>query len=143
MRASVQQSEALFLAAGDDCDMKPSSKLLAWPALGRGLLVLGALTSLSGPAAQAQNIDEGKSAKQLFANSCATCHSNPRVLAKGRFRPTLFAFLQDHYTTGVGEAWELASYLASVDAPPARSRSAKQAKQKASKRPPAPSAQPN
>ncbi|MGA7074885.1 cytochrome C [Bradyrhizobium sp.] len=120
--------------------MKPSSKLLAWPALGRGLLVLGALTSWSGPAAFAQNIDEGKSAQQLFANSCATCHSNPRVLAKGRFRPTLFAFLQDHYTTGVGEAWALASYLASVDAPPARSRSAKQ---KASKRPPAPSAQSN
>ena len=142
-RASVQQSEALFLTAGDDCDMKPSSKLLAWPALGRGLLVLGALTSWSGPAAFAQNIDEGKSAQQLFANSCATCHSNPRVLAKGRSAPPCSRSSRTITRPVWARLGALASYLASVDAPPARSRSAKQAKQKAGKRPPAPSAQPN
>jgi len=35
-----------------------------------------------GGAAQAQNIDQGKSATRLFADSCATCHHNPRVLPK-------------------------------------------------------------
>lgn len=120
--------------------MKPSSKLWPRPALGRGLFVLAALYLSSAPAAQAQNIDEGKSAPRLFADSCATCHRSPGALAKGRFRATLFPFLQNHYTTGAAEAWALASYLASVDAPPARSRTAKP---KAGKRQPAPSAQSN
>ena len=121
--------------------MKLSSKLSPLPNPGRWLLVLGALYLLGGPAAQAQNIDEGKSAPQLFADSCVTCHRNPGALAKGRFRATLFPFLQDHYTTRAAEAWALASYLAAVDAPPARSRTAKQTK--TGKRPPAPSAQSN
>ena len=104
--------------------MQFSSKHLK-PKLGRGLLVLGALYLSSGPAVQAQNIDEGKSAPQLYAATCTACHRNPGALAKGRFRATLASFLQDHYTTGVGEAWALAGYLASVDAGPARSRAAK------------------
>ena len=118
--------------------MKLSSRLLARPALGRWLLVVGALYSLSGPAARAQNIDEGKSATQLYAATCSACHKNPSALAKGRFRATLASFLQDHYTTGMGEAWALAGYLASVDAGPPRAKP-KQAR----KRPPASSAQPN
>jgi mono/diheme cytochrome c family protein len=114
--------------------MKLSSKLPGWPMLGRCLLVLGALYS---PGSRAQNIDEGKSAPQLYAATCAACHRNPAALAKGRFRATLASFLQDHYTTGLGEAWALAGYLASVDAGPVRSKSAKP------KRPPAPLTQPN
>ncbi len=98
--------------------MKPSSRLLAWPALGGGLLVLAALYSWSGGVAQAQNIDAGKSAPRLFADSCVNCHHNPKALAKGRFRPMLFLFLQEHYTASTGAAWELASYLAAVDTPP-------------------------
>ena len=117
--------------------MQFSSKRLPKPKLGRCLLILGALYLSSGTAAQAQNIDEGKSAPQLYAATCAACHSNPAALAKGRFRATLASFLQDHYTTGVGEAWALAGYLASVDAGPARPRTAKP------KRPPAPSGQSN
>ncbi|MGA2054564.1 MAG: cytochrome c [Bradyrhizobium sp.] len=105
--------------------MQFSSKRLPQPKPGRYLLVLGALYLSSGPAAQAQNIDEGKSAPQLYAATCAACHRNPGVLAKGRFRATLASFLADHYTTGVGEAWALAGYLASVDAGPARPRTAK------------------
>jgi mono/diheme cytochrome c family protein len=122
--------------------MKPSSKLLAWPTLGRCLLVLGVLYSCSGPAAQAQNIDAGKSAPRLFADSCVNCHRNPKGLAKGRFRPTLFLFLQDHYTTSTSAAWELASYLASLDTPPkGRSKSAAHSatsRHQPATRPPAP-----
>jgi mono/diheme cytochrome c family protein len=75
-----------------------------------GVVVL----AISGPA-RAQNLDQGKSAAKLFSDSCATCHRNPRGLAKGRFRLTLYAFLKDHYSTGSDTAWELASYLADLD----------------------------
>jgi mono/diheme cytochrome c family protein len=41
-------------------------------------------------AANAQNLDQGKSVAKLFADSCATCHRSARGLAKGRFSPTFF-----------------------------------------------------
>ncbi len=119
-----------------------SSKLLRKPTLGRCLFVLGAICALLGPAALAQNIDEGKSAQRLFADTCVNCHRNANGLAKGRFRPTLFLFLQDHYTASKSEAWELSSYLASVDTSQS-GRSKKTKPTKSSKRQPAPSAQSN
>ena len=81
------------------------------------LLALGAISLLIGSAAQAQNLDQGKSPAKLFADSCTTCHHSPRGLAKGRFRLTLFLFLQDHYSSSSSSAWALASYLESVDSP--------------------------
>jgi hypothetical protein len=116
-------------------------KRLPQPKLGRRLLIVVSLYALSGPAVRAQNIDEGKSASRLFADTCVNCHRSPKGLAKGRFRPTLFMFLQDHYTSSTGAAWELSSYLASLDTPPGkRSTSAKRTPARAS-RPPAPTAQ--
>jgi hypothetical protein len=115
-------SRRFFLGRGD---MPFTLKLLPQSAHGRGLLarylcVAGALGLLGagllfGPKALAQNIDEGKSAQQLFSGSCVTCHKSPNGLAKGRITPTLFLFLQDHYTTSKTEAWQLSSYLVSVD----------------------------
>jgi hypothetical protein len=127
---------------------------------GRGALVrcigaagaLGLLTAsgfllgptLLGSVAFAQNIDEGKSASQLFSGNCVTCHKSPNNLGKGRMTPTLFLFLQDHYTTSKSDAWSLSSYLASVDTS-GRSRGAKSSSSKSSSakkryptRPPAP-----
>jgi mono/diheme cytochrome c family protein len=127
--------------------MKPlSSKLLTrldWPTRGRCLLIAGAMCAWSALAAQAQNIDEGKSAPRLFADSCAACHRSASGLAKGRFRPTLFLFLKDHYTASSGAAWELSSYLASLDTPQkGRSRTATSdsttSKRRSATRPPAP-----
>jgi mono/diheme cytochrome c family protein len=78
-----------------------------------------------GSAAHAQNLDQGKSAARLFADSCATCHRSARGLAKGRFRLTLYLFLQEHYASNSSSAWALSSYLESVDsAQRARSRDA-------------------
>jgi mono/diheme cytochrome c family protein len=68
--------------------------------------------------ARAQNLDEGKSAAKLFADSCTTCHRSARGLAKGRFRLTLYMFLKDHYSNGSDTAWALASYLADIDSAP-------------------------
>ncbi|SHL73110.1 hypothetical protein SAMN05444159_6670 [Bradyrhizobium lablabi] len=89
------------------------------------LLALGALLVLIGSAAHAQNLDQGKSAAKLFGDSCATCHRSARGLAKGRFRLTLFLFLQEHYASNSSSAWALTSYLESVDsAQRGRSRNA-------------------
>jgi hypothetical protein len=95
--------------------LQPSSKFTSLPKLRRCLLVLGAIYALVGAAAHAQNLDQGKSATRLFADSCATRHRSARGLARGRFRPTLFLFLQEHYVSNSSTAWNLASYLASVD----------------------------
>jgi len=83
-----------------------------------GLLVPGAILVLTGGAAHAQNLDQGKSAARLFADGCAACHRSPRGLAKGRFRLTLFLYLQDHYATSSSSAWALTSYLESLDGAP-------------------------
>ena len=83
--------------------------------LGRCLLVLGVAAMLAIGAARAENLDQGKSGPRLFADSCATCHRNARELAKGRFRLTLFFFLQKHYAASSSSAWELTSYLESLD----------------------------
>jgi len=126
--------------------MPLTSKLLNRPRFGRGLLapvalgVLAASGLLAGRAALAQNIDEGKNAAQLFAGSCVTCHKSPNNLARGRMTPTLFLFLQDHYTASTSAAWALSSYLASVDTSGrsrGKSSSPKSAKKRASPRPPA------
>lgn len=88
------------------------------------LLALGAISVLTGGAAVAQNLDQGKSPAKLFADSCVTCHRSPRGLAKGRFRLPLFLFLKDHYASNSSSAWALTSYLESLDAPQRRSRDA-------------------
>jgi mono/diheme cytochrome c family protein len=94
---------------------------------GRGLFVIALMAALGGPAA-AQNIDQGKPASKLFAESCAACHRSARGLAKGRFSLTLYMFLQKHYASNSSSAWALTSYLESVD-------SAKRAESRAAGRP--------
>lgn len=95
--------------------MQLSQKLMSQPRLRCYLLVLGAVGALAGSAADAQNLDQGKSATRLFADSCAECHRSAPSLARGRSRVQLFQFLQEHYATSSNTAGELASYLASVD----------------------------
>ena len=80
-----------------------------------GLLVLAVIVATGGSVAVAQNLDQGKSAPKLFAESCASCHRSPRGLAKGRFHLTLYLFLQKHYSSGSSSAWALTSYLESID----------------------------
>ena len=102
--------------------MQHSSKFISQPRLRRGWLVLGAMVALIGPllgttGAQAQNLDQGKTAPRLFADTCSACHRSPRGLAHGRYRLTLMMFLKEHYSTSSNTASELADYLASVDVP--------------------------
>jgi hypothetical protein len=80
-----------------------------------GLLGLAVIVALGGSVAVAQNLDRGKPAPKLFAESCAACHRSPRGLAKDRFHLTLYLFLQKHYSSSSSSAWALTSYLESVD----------------------------
>src|SRR5258705_13536517 len=80
-----------------------------------GLLVVAVIVATGGSVAVAQNLDQGKPAPKLFAESCASCHRSPRGLAKDRFHLTLYLFLQKHYSSGSSSAWALTSYLESID----------------------------
>jgi mono/diheme cytochrome c family protein len=118
-------TRAVQLRQKGDCGMQAASKLMSLQKIRRGLLALGAILVLTGAPAHAQNIDQGKSATKLFADSCTTCHRSARGLAKGRFSLTLYLFLQKHYASNSSSAWALTSYLESVDNPPrGRSRTA-------------------
>jgi mono/diheme cytochrome c family protein len=97
---------------------------ILWQKLGRSLLALGAIALLASATAQAENLDQGKSGARLFADSCVACHRSASGLAKGRFSLTLFLFLQKHYASNSSSAWELTSYLESVDSARARPRAA-------------------
>ena len=77
-------------------------------------LTIGFLALLAPATAHAQtNIDQGKSASQLFANACAECHKAPHTLAKGKSATTVAEFLREHYTTGRDQAAALAVYVVS------------------------------
>ncbi len=83
--------------------------------MNRGLaLTIGFVAALAPAVAPAQtNIDQGKSASQLFANSCAECHKAPHALAKGKSAASVAEFLREHYTTGRDQAAALAVYVTS------------------------------
>ncbi|WP_374940835.1 cytochrome C [Bradyrhizobium sp. SRS-191] len=102
---------------------------------------LVALLPIIVSSARAENLDAGKSGARLFADSCAACHRSARGLAKGRFRLTLYLFLQQHYTSSADSASALSSYLQSVDTPaaaPARKSSARRSSDRREARPPRP-----
>src|SRR5580692_6327220 len=63
--------------------------------------------------AQAQNLEAGKSASQLFAGTCNACHKSPRGLLKAVSAGSLPGFLRQHYTTSSDMAPLLSSYLVS------------------------------
>jgi hypothetical protein len=72
-------------------------------------VVAAAALTADAPAQAQANLDAGKSAAQIFADTCNACHRSPREI-----RPTSAAFLREHYTTGGREAAAMAAYLASV-----------------------------
>jgi mono/diheme cytochrome c family protein len=64
-------------------------------------------------AAQAQNLDAGKSPAQIFSDTCSACHRSPREI-----KQTTPGFIREHYTTSGREAAAMAAYLASVGSDP-------------------------
>ena len=88
---------------------------------GIGLLAL--LAPLA--AADAQNLDAGKSPAQIFAEACSGCHRSPREV-RGNASAS---FLREHYTTGSDMASTMAAYVAGSGGDP-RGPGAAQPKQK-------------
>ncbi|MGB7017673.1 MAG: hypothetical protein WBD80_00570 [Xanthobacteraceae bacterium] len=57
------------------------------------------------------NIDQGKSAAEIYSSVCTACHKTPRGLAAGKNSLMLSAFLREHYTASSGQASALAAYV--------------------------------
>jgi len=72
----------------------------------------GLLAGLAPAMAHAENnIDQGKTAAQIWAVDCAVCHKSVRGLVSGKNRYTLTEFLREHYTTSRDQAAALAAYV--------------------------------
>lgn len=67
----------------------------------------------SGAQSEPIDLNEGKSAAEMFNSGCAVCHQRPHGLAKGRSPNSLASFLRQHYTTGTEQAGAIAGYLTS------------------------------
>jgi mono/diheme cytochrome c family protein len=72
------------------------------------LAVIGFRSSLS---ARAEDFDAGKSAQQLFASNCSSCHHTAHGLARRMSSWSLNAFLREHYTATRASADTLSTYL--------------------------------
>jgi hypothetical protein len=66
--------------------------------------------------ADAEDFDAGKSAAQLFASNCSSCHRTPYGLAKRMSSWSLDSFLREHYTASRASADTLSAYLIGVGA---------------------------
>lgn len=86
---------------------------------GIGAAVSMAVLCIAGVAGAQENLDQGKSAAQLFAANCAMCHKSPQGLAKAGGILGLDSFLREHYTASKESAGALAAYLKSMDTGPA------------------------
>jgi len=76
-----------------------------------GLASIMALAMLPSPSRAQTNIDQGKSAAEIFTEDCAACHKTTRGLANGRNNLTLSIFLREHYTASRDQAAALAAYV--------------------------------
>jgi len=75
--------------------------------------IVGLLALLAPVVAHAQqtNLDQGKSASQLFSATCAECHKAGHALGKGKSTDQIAGFLREHYTTSREQAAALAAYV--------------------------------
>ena len=65
----------------------------------------------SGHQTEAIDLNEGKSAAELFQAGCAVCHQSAGGLAKGRSAGELTGFLRQHYTSSIQHAQMLSAFL--------------------------------
>lgn len=80
---------------------------------GRGVWVALGLSALSvaNSAAAQGNLDQGKTAVQLYASACATCHKSRQTVSSTKWLFGLESFLRQHYTSSSESAAILAAYL--------------------------------
>jgi hypothetical protein len=90
-----------------------------------GLLAAWGFGLWAAPAHAQVNIDQGKSAAEIFSNDCGTCHKGAKGLANGKNSATLASFLREHYTSSAQQAASLAAYVLGAGAGPPPSASLK------------------
>src|SRR6516162_2500045 len=85
--------------------------------LGHGVrLTISSLALCVASSAGAQgNLDQGKTAAQLYASACATCHKSPQSVSRTNRFFGLESFLREHYTSSRESATILAAYLKGQD----------------------------
>ena len=86
------------------------------------LLAVGVFTLFAEAARAQTQLDEGKTAPQLFSSACSACHKSPRGLTKETSASTLASFLRAHYTTGREQAGVLAAYVLAAGSGAAEAR---------------------
>ena len=98
--------------------------------LGRGVrLAIVSLALCAASAAEAQgNLDQGKTAAQLYATDCANCHKSPQSVRSTKWFFGLESFLTEHYTSSRQSAAILAVYLKEQGRPSADSQRGRAAK---------------
>jgi len=80
------------------------------------MIVVGAMAVVAVPMPlNAEDFDAGKSAPQLFASNCSSCHRTPYGLAKRMNNWSLDSFLREHYTASRASADTLSAYLVGLD----------------------------
>jgi hypothetical protein len=99
--------------------------------LGHGVrLTIRSLALCVASSAGAQgNLDQGKTAAQLYASACATCHKSPQSVFTTKRFFGLETFLREHYTSSSDSAAILAAYLKAQGKPSAESQRSRAAKQ--------------
>jgi cytochrome c553 len=81
--------------------------------LGHGVrLTISSLALCVASSAGAQgDLDQSKTAAQLYASNCATCHESPASVKNTKSFSELESFLRQHYTSNRESAANLAAYL--------------------------------
>jgi hypothetical protein len=67
-------------------------------------------------------LDQGKTAAQLYASACVTCHKSPQSVSNTKRLLELEGFLREHYTSSRETAAILAAYLRGMEKPSAVSQ---------------------
>ncbi len=84
------------------------------------------------------NLDQGKTAAQLYAADCASCHKSPQSVSNTKWFFGLESFLSQHYTSSHQSAAILAAYLKTQEKPRADSQRGRVAKHMSQARPTTP-----
>ena len=81
------------------------------------MIVLGttAVVAVRPMPVNAEDFDARKSAPQLFASNCSSCHRTPYGLAKRMNNWSLDSFLREHYTASRASADTLSAYLVGLN----------------------------
>jgi hypothetical protein len=98
--------------------------------------------AVANPAGAQGNLDQAKTAAQLYASACAACHKSPQSVSKTKSSFGLESFLRDHYTSSRESAAILAAYLKGQEKQSAESQRDRGARQVSQAKPsePTPSA---